>query len=136
MSKYGYLNISFSYAFGTACWLLLFAILKWSCTGDIIKKIDSLWLKKIDNDLVVNLIGDLAFHAEYYDCDEQFIYTAHYYPNGMDGKYKVSRLTNTIDIGSWKTIDSDTISTTYIDKSFKYIVYRTSDGIYMRIFQK
>jgi len=136
MSRFKSGKCFFSYAMGVVCWLMLFAALKWHCTADILKTIDSLWLKKAGDGLVINLLGNLAFHADDYDCEEQFIYSAHYYPNGMDGEYKISNLTDTIDMVSWKKVDSDAISTTYVDKSFKYIVYSTSDGVYMRIFQK
>jgi hypothetical protein len=98
--------------------------------------IDSLWIKQADDNLVVGLTGAIGFHAEFGDCEAKLIYTARYYPDGMTDDYQTKSLTDLVDVGTWEISTSDNISTTYVDSSYKYVVYHTSDDIYMGIFDK
>ncbi|MCP4495037.1 MAG: hypothetical protein GY820_48210 [Gammaproteobacteria bacterium] len=124
------------YIFGGACWFMLFGILQSSCIVDIPLYIDRLWIKPIGNGLVKNLIGTTAFHAEGYQCEDKLIFVAQYYPHGMGQKSESRSLDSIIDIRSWEEIKSDTISNTYVDNSYKYVLFQTSDGVHMKVSQK
>ncbi|VAW68252.1 hypothetical protein MNBD_GAMMA09-1764 [hydrothermal vent metagenome] len=124
------------YVFGGACWFILLGILQARCIVNIPLYIDSLWVKPIGEGLVKNVIGATAFRVEGYGCEDQLIFVAQYYPNGMDGKTQIKSLASIVDVESWKKIESDTISTTYIDNSYKYVLFQTSDGVHMKVFQK
>ena len=119
-------------------WFVLFSTLKKSCIVSIPWNIEKLWSEQIDKDFIKNLAGEIAFHATPFDymCGYRFIYTAEYYPNGVSSDYKLVSLTDSVDLGSWKEIESDSATTTYTDNSYRYILYNNSDGIYMGIFDK
>lgn len=134
IKKYAY--VVFIYLAGIVSWLVLFSILQSRCIINIPLAIDSLWLDKLNEDLVKNMNSAIAFDASDYGCDSRLIYTAQYYANGMNGESENMNLTNAIDIKSWKEIESDSTTITYIDSSYKYVLYHNSDGINMRVFRK
>lgn len=124
------------YVFGGVCWFALLGILQAFCIVNIPKHIDGLWVTTVGEDLVENLIGATAFSVDGYGCDDQLIFVAQYYLDGTDEKSETRSLDELIDIASWKKIESDTVSTTYIDNFHKYILLQNSDGIHMKVFKK
>ena len=124
------------YIIGVVLWLVLVSVLRLNCIVDIPLFIDSLWTKPSGEHLVVGLTGAIGFRVELDECETKLIYTARYYPDGMTGNYLTKNLTDIMDIDTLEEIASDNTSTTYADSSFKYVVYRTSDGASMRIFDK
>jgi hypothetical protein len=131
-----YVYVVFIYLTGTICWLVLFSILQSRCIINVPLAIDSLWLDKLNENLVKSMSGDIAFDASDYGCDSRLIYTAQYYANGMNGESEKMKLADAVDIKSWKEIESDSTTTTYIDSYYRYVLYHNSDGINMRIFRK
>lgn len=125
-----------SYAFGGACWFLLLGISQVSCIANIPFFIDSLWVKPVADGLVSNLIGAIAVSAEGYPCEDALIFVAQFYPDGVGSNPQMKSLSSIVDIESWKKIESDTISTTYIDNSYKYILFQTSDGVDLKVYKK
>lgn len=115
-------------------WLIFFQLLENQIGFSIWTKIDGLWLTKIDQVLATNLVGDLTYHHEGDNGAEAIIYTAPFYPDGLDENPQILRLSDIVDRASWKKTQSDRLSTTYLDKRFKYVVYEDSNGTYMRIF--
>ena len=122
------------YTAGSLAWIIIFFSLKAWCIIDIPLLIDGLWTSGINNQLVRNLSNSIAFRTRITECDDKYIFTARYYPDGVSGNFETRPLTSTVDIPSWKELESDSISTTYVDIRHKYVVYNTSDGIYMRVF--
>ena len=124
------------YTVGSLAWIIIFFSLKGWCIIDIPLLVDGLWTSSINNQLVRNLSNSIAFRTRITECDDKYIFTARYYPDGVSGNFETKSLTSIVDIPSWKERGSDSISTTYTDIKYKYILYNTSDGIYMRVFDK
>ena len=124
------------YTVGSLAWIIIFFSLKAWCIIDVPLLVDDLWTSSINNQLVRNLSNSIAFRTRITECDDKYIFTARYYPDGVSGNFETKSLTSIVDIPSWKERGSDSISTTYTDIKYKYIVYNTSDGIYMRVFDK
>lgn len=131
-----YITNGLLYAAGSLTWIVIFFALKAWCMVDIPLLVDGLWTTRINDQLVKNLTNSIAFRTRIIPCDDKYIFTARYYPDGVSGNYAPKTLTSIIDLPSWKELETDNISTTYIDTKHKYVVYSTSDGIYMRIFDK
>ncbi|RYG18675.1 MAG: hypothetical protein EOO07_08435 [Chitinophagaceae bacterium] len=115
-------------------WIIFFKLLATYSPINIWAEIDSLWLSPSGENLATNLVGELAFHFEATSGEKRVMYTAPYYPDGLDGTTQTKRLSKTIDTASWQKTETDPLTTTYSDKQFKYVVYQDSNGIYMRIF--
>ena len=124
------------YTVGSLAWIIIFFSLKGWCIIDIPLLVDGLWTSNINNQLVRNLSNSITFRTRITECDDKYIFTARYYPDGVSGNFETKSLTSIVDIPSWKERGSDSISTTYTDIKYKYILYNTSDGIYMRVFDK
>jgi|GEM_PF-3685315 len=121
---------------GIFFWLVVFTLLKINCIVDIPGQIDMLWTKQIGKGFIVSLTGDIAFKTEIDKCKDWLIYNATYSPNDADKHDVVKNLTTTVDIDSWTRTEINPPVMVYEDKSFKYVVYNNSDGVYMRIFDK
>lgn len=130
------LRLAVAHLAGVAFWLVLAAGLKASCLVDLPRAIDSLWTERIADHLVKNLLGAIALHAPGDRCDERLFYTARYYPNGMTGEYATQSLRSLVEVDSWQLVGSDHISTTYTDRAHRYVIYRTSDGVSLRVFDR
>ena len=129
-----YISNGMLYAAGLLGWLIIFFSLKTYCIIDIYLLVDGLWTTRINDELVENLTNSIAYRTQNIDCDNVYIFTARYYPDGVDGNPEIKSLTSMIDIKSWKETDSDTISTTYTDSKHEYVVFKTSDGNYMSVY--
>jgi hypothetical protein len=95
-----------------------------------------LWTKPINNQLTLNLIGSVAFRTSGLNCDEKYIYLVNYYPDGESGNHQSRTLTSLVDLDTWRQVSSDALSAIFTDKSHQYILYNTSDGVYMKVFNK
>ncbi len=122
------------YSLGVALWLVVIAMLQMFCIVNIPQMVDRLWTKPVGKGFSKNILGTLSFQPISNACHQQLIYSTSYYPEGMTGGYTAKAIDSLVDIDSWNIIASDSASTTYTDKNYKYMVYRTSDGVYMRIF--
>jgi hypothetical protein len=125
-----------SYALGILCWMVLISVLKLACIVNIPFFVDGLWTKEIHENFVENLSGEIAFRADTFGCEDAYLYTANYYPHGVSDTFETKTLTSVVDISTWKTVGEDNISTTYVDENYKYVLYHTSDGVFIRIFDK
>lgn len=126
------------YLIGALVWLAVFSLLQRFCVVSVPWYIEGLWTEQINKNYVKNLAGEVAFHAspQEYNCECKFIYTARYYSNGAGGDYERVSLAGIVDINSWKEIGSDAVSTTYSDKSHRFVLYNNSDGVYMGVFDQ
>lgn len=115
-------------------WALAFTLISVLTPFNIWARIDGLWLTPAGEDLARNLAGTLAYHNKTPDGQIITLYTAPFYAQGVDTPQQTKQLNNTIDLGSWRKIGADTLTTTYADQQFKYVVYQDSNGVYMRIF--
>ena len=122
------------YAAGSLSWIVIFALLRVYCIVDLYLLTDGLWTTKIHSEFVENLTHSIAFHANNFDCDNTYIFTVRYYPDEASEDFEMKSLTSMVDIASWKELESDSISTSYIDNKYRYVLYNTSDGIYMSAF--
>lgn len=131
-------NISkfFFYIVGGICWFVLLGILQSTCILNMSLHIDALWVKPVGDNLVKNLIGATAFRVEGYGCEDKLIFVAPYYANGMNDKPQIKSLAKLIDLKTWKKLESDTVSTTYIDNLHSYVLFQNSDGVNMKIYKK
>jgi hypothetical protein len=129
-----YITTGLLYTAGSLTWIIIFFSLKAWCVVDIPLLADGLWTTRINDQLVKNLTNSIAFRTQNMNCDDKYIFTAKYYQEGVSGNFETRPLTSIVDIPSWKELESDSISTTYVDIRHKYVVYNTSDGIYMRVF--
>ena len=131
-----YIKLILAYAFGALCWIVLISILKLTCIINIPWLVDGLWAKDIHENFIENLTGGIAFRADKFGCENAYLYTANYYPQGVGDTFETKTLTSVVDPNSWKAVGEDNISTTYVDKNYKYVLYHTSDGVFIRIFNK
>lgn len=131
-----YLKICIKYLPGILFWLLLLSVLRIYCIWNGPPIIDGLWTRQINDHLTANLIGSVAYQTSGLNCDDKYIYLANYYPNGIDKQSEIRSLTSLIDPDTWQQITSDTITTTYADRYHRYILYSTSDGVSMKVFEK
>lgn len=131
-----YIRIIASYALGALCWIVLISVLKLACIVNIPLFVDGLWTEEIHENFIRNLSGEIAFRADTFGCEDTYLYTANYNPHGVSDAFETKTLTSVVDIDTWKAVGEDTISTTYVDKHYKYVLYHTSDGVFIRIFDK
>ncbi len=131
-----YLKIFLSYMAGILFWMVLISVLQTRCILNIPLLVDGLWAKQIKGELVTNLVGSVAYKTSGFGCENKLIYLVRYYPDGVGGSYQNVSLTSLVDVDSWREVSSDTISTTYQDKNHKYILYSTSDEIFMGVYDK
>lgn len=115
-------------------WMLLFKVLYFHNNIDVWARIDSLWLTQVGDDLATNITGNLAYTFNTENGNGRVIYNAQYYPDGINSNPSIKHLVDMVDLSSWGKVSSDSVSITYNDKNFTYIVYKNSDGISMRIF--
>ncbi len=131
MSKLRWVGSILKYVFGVLCWLIIFGQLQSMCVFDIMSVIDSLWVKELHSGLVENAIGEVALHAEMGECD-RYIYMVKYHPSRMDVEGETRSLSALIDVSTWREVEHDSISVTFLDSEHKYVLYTTSDGEYIR----
>lgn len=131
-----YLKTLFAYLAGVLFWAALISVLQARCILNVPLLVDGLWTKQTKSELVTNLVGSVAYKASGFGCESKFIYLVRYYPDGVGGSYQNTTLTSLVDTDSWHKVSSDTISTTYQDKNHKYILYSTSDEIFMGVYDK
>jgi hypothetical protein len=131
-----YLKTIFAYLAGILLWVVLISVLQTRCILNIPLLVDGLWVKQIKGELVTNLVGSVAYKTSGLGCENKLIYLVRYYPDGVGGSYQNTTLTSLVDTDSWHEVSSDTISTTYQDKNHKYILYGTSDEIFMGVYDK
>ena len=132
-----YLLTGGSYLAGALSWFVLLIVLQANCIANVTNYIDGLWTKEINDDLIENIMGSVAYKTGGFDCEDNYIYVARYYAgNGVSGEFEIKPLTVFVDSASWKYIEADTTTTTYEDNRYRYILYKFSDEISMRVFDK
>lgn len=129
---------AFKYAIGVFAWLVIIIVLQISCVFNFESFVDSLWMKDINNELSVNLLGEVAFRAPYgygdFGCGERFIYMVRYHPgkqkadDDTDARAEVRSLGSLVDANTWKFVRQDGIFTYYSDSHYTYRVRHISDG--------
>jgi hypothetical protein len=126
----------FKYLAGILLWFIVLSVLQAYCIWNGPRIIDGLWTEPINNQLTSNLIGSVAYRTSGMKCDDKFIYLVRYYPDDESEKYQSRSLSSLIDTGTWQHVSSDAVTTVFTDKSHQYILYNTSDGVYMKVFNK
>jgi len=122
------------YAAGVCCWLIIFAVLQQQCVFDIHSVVDRLWVKTLNDNLVKNIIGEIAFHVQAGRCVEKYIYMVRYDPGRTDREREVRTLTSLVDVATWTELREDSsVTSTYIDAKYRYTLYVTSDEEYIRV---
>ena len=116
--------------------ILLLGVLRSFCILNVPFYMDNLWVKPIGEGLVKNLIGAIAFRMEGCGCDDKLIFVAPYHSSSGDDQVEMKSLSAVVDIATWRKIESDTISTTYIDKTNKYVLFQNSDGVNLKVFKQ
>jgi hypothetical protein len=129
-----YLRKFVAYLAGVLLWLALISTLQARCILNVPRLIDGLWTRQVNGNLVTNLTGSIAYQTTGLACDDKLIFLVRYYPNGVGGHYQYRTLTSMVDTKFWREVSSDSLSTTYVDKRYRYVLYGTSDGVYMRAF--
>lgn len=124
------------YILGVGFWMVFISVLELTCTVKVTTLIDGLWTKKINDYFVENLAGAIAFDASSYGCDGRYIYTAKYYPGDQYNTSDSKSLSSVVDLGSWRKVDRSSVTTTYMDSNYRYVVKQNSDGVTMEIFDK
>ena len=119
------------YGTGVLCWLIVFGVLQNQCVFDITSVVDRLWGKNLHDDLVENVVGEIALHVQAGRCVDAYLYTVRYHPSRMDLEGEIRSLTSLVDVATWKEVEADSISVTYLDSKHKYKLYTTSDGEYI-----
>lgn len=137
--RYG--RILLAYGAGILCWYVIFGFLKLNCIYNVQFNVDSLWVTKIHEGLVKNVIGDVAYRSSPADggrqCDDAILYVVRYYPNiGDDENVESRSLSSMVDAQSWRKIESDSTTVTYIDIKHKYVLHRNSDGAHISVYDK
>lgn len=72
------------YGAGMLCWLLVFGYLQDQCIFNIASVVDRLWVTDLHDDLVKNVIGEVALHVNAGRCVDSYLYTVRYHPNRLD----------------------------------------------------
>lgn len=133
-----YIKTAASYFCGALLWMVFISLLKLYCIVNVPLLVEGLWTEKVNEYLVKNLTGAIAFDASESWCEGRYIYTARYYPGGQDDMHETKPLSSMVDITSWEKVEkaSDTTTTTFVDNKYKYVLHYVSDGIFMEIFDK
>ncbi len=124
------------YAGGVLCWLIVLGLLKTQCVFDLSSVVDGLWMNELQGDLVENALGDVALHVERGRCVDTYIYVARYYPDGIDGmtgRREYRNLSSLVDQETWRVDGWDSITTTYLDAKYRYVLYTISDGEFINV---
>jgi hypothetical protein len=122
------------YGAGVLCWLIIFGFLQHVCIFDISSVVDRLWMKDLHDDLVENVIGEIAFHVQAGRCVDGYIYAARYHPSRMDIDGESRSLTSLVDVATWREIgDPASITSTYLDSKHKYVLYTIEGDEYIRV---
>jgi hypothetical protein len=128
------LKTLFAYLGGIVFWLALIRALQAFCIVNLPLSLDGLWTTQVNGHLVTSLTGAVAYKTNGLACGDKFIFLVRYYPNGVSGTHENRTLTSVVDTKSWHEKSSDSLSITYVDKRFRYVLSSTSDGVYMRVF--
>ena len=127
-----WVGTSLKYGLGVLCWWALFVYLQVQCVLNVGSFIDSLWMKDLQDGLVENVIGEVAYRASYgygdYGCGDKYIYSVLYYPGSTDAEGEVRSLSSLVDVPTWRMAEEDGIFAYYIDSKHKYRVRQISDG--------
>ena len=124
---------------------MLLSVLQVKCIFNFTYFVDGLMTKKINDDLVENIMGSVAYKANGLGCEDKYVFLASYYAgndvgdefgDGFGDEFEIKPLTVLIDIASWKYIETDNITTTYEDNHYRYVLYVFSDEVSMKVFDK
>ncbi len=121
---------------GVLCWFAVFAFLQFECLFNVGSAVDGLWVKDLHDDLVENLIGEVAYRAERghgdSGCGARYIYSVRYHPNREDSPLSVGgelrSLTSLVDLATWRFVGQESAIATYVDSKHEYSVRTISDG--------
>lgn len=121
------------YIAGMVCWFVIFGVLQHFCFFNLGSLIDSLWMKDLHDNLVQNVIGEVAYRANNgygdFGCGDKYIYSALYHPRGADTKGEFRSLTSLVDVASWREAEAAApITFTFLDSKHQYVIRYISDG--------
>lgn len=133
MRVIGWVGTILKYGAGIICWLIFFGYLHYQCIFDLTSYVDRLWVKNLHDDLVENVIGEIALHVQAGRCVDTHIYTVRYHPSRMDIEGEIRSLTSLVDVATWREDeDPNTITATFVDSKHRYVLFTTSDGEYIK----
>lgn len=122
----------FKYALGVLLWAVLLDVLSVFGGFNAWSFVDGLGMRKLNDQLVQNTIGDVAYRAAggYGDhgSGPRYIYMVSYQPHGKPARRQVRSLTSLVDVKSWHFVSASGIDATYQDVKHSYIVRSASDG--------
>ncbi len=121
------------YIAGMICWFIIFGVLQHFCIFNLGPFVDSLWMKGLHDDLVQNVIGEVAYRASNgygdFGCGDKYIYSALYPPRGADTQGEFRSLTSLVDVATWREVEgASSITFTFQDSKHQYILRYISDG--------
>jgi hypothetical protein len=121
------------YGAGMLCWLIVFGLLKSQCVFDISLVVNRLWIKNLHDDLVKNVIGEIAFHVQAGRCVDTYLYLAQFHPSRIDIEGEYRTLTSLIDVATWREVeDAASITSTFVDSKHRYVLFTISDDEYIK----
>ena len=128
-----WVGTTLKYVAGMLCWIIVFAYLQTQCLFNVGSFVDSLWMEDLHDGLVENVIGKVAYRADYgygdYGCGAKYIYSVRYNPSRMDFEGDFRSLSSLVDVATWREVDDSAfITTTFLDSRHKYVLRRISDG--------
>ncbi len=138
-------GILFKYLFGVLVWLTAFYFLENRCVFDFSYFVEGLWTRELPSKegadqrwFVTNLIGRTGFRIDTGGCNNQYIFNVRLYERREDfgGKNRIVALSSIVDVAKFKMTQVNSATTDYEDSKYKYILYNTSDGIYMEAYYK
>lgn len=124
---------SLKYAFGVLCWMVLLGLLMQWDVFNAGSFVDGLWVKNLHDNLVQNVIGEVAYRATSgygdYGSGPKYIYLIEYHASRKGAKEEVRSLGSLVDVATWKWVRSEgSTHEIYMDAKHKYIVRTISDG--------
>jgi len=119
------------YGAGIVCWLIVFGYLQNKCIFSVNSVVDSLWATELHDDLIENVIGEVALHVSRGRCDNYYLFTVRYNPDGMDTEGATRSLTSLVDVKTWRETESDNITVTYADSKHRYRLYTFDESEYI-----
>lgn len=135
-----YVSIILKYCIGVLCWFVVFGILKLNCLYNMEFTVDNFWLSELHGGLVSNAMGSVALRSSHLSgerqCDDEILYLVKFHRNESETDGEFRSLSSIVDVLTWMKIDSDSITTTYVDSRHKYVLHRTSDGAYISAYSK
>jgi hypothetical protein len=102
------------------------------CVFNVRSFIDGLWITELQDGLVKNVIGEVAYRASYgygdYGCGDKYIYSVLYHAGSADDNGEVRSLSSLVDVPTWRAAEEDGIFAYYLDSKHKYRMRQISDG--------